>query len=886
VDLEPVEEQFIADVVQFIEPLEKATETGEAFADSVENASATVDQLNESTSTASEGVDHLRDAFEEVTPAAEELASAAEEAGTGAEAGAEGLRSMRDAAAETAPANEVLAESYAQLRDKVYEMNPGIDDATASLLAQSAAAELDAAAIGHLKDKQTELAAAEEITAEAAEGSTELIKRLEVALGLASPDTEDLAGRARLLGEELQDAGMAMVVTKDRVSLMENALADTDDQVRKLTTGTSLLDKAIDKVRDDSEDFARAINFVNPALIDSTRLSKDAKSALTDMGFTEQEATRAANALAKAQAALDVALGGSGGGGGIAGKILNMFGGAEGASSLSDALQSVAALGVGMGVLVPLIGALLTGITGLVSGFGAAFIGLVSFIGLAIPGFIKIKDAIHDTHAQLMKLPADERGAVLGVRELESTYKALASAFEPEAIKVFNSAIKVANDLLPMLKPFADAAANAIDNLMTKANKALQPGKQSVIEQIGHKLGEVTKNVPGDFQKWVASITPYIGPAIEAIGEGIAKVGHSLTVLLETLSPKDVAADIRDFFGVIAFMISKTAELIEHVMNGFDDLRAGYKNLVQWGKDAGKGIAGFVDAANRDLHNWAVDTERDFDRVNHDLHNWAVDAEKDYDKAGADIAAFGKDTDRWATDVARDIMDVINWFARIGKDINQWAADGQHDFDDVINAASHLASDVVNFIDHMISSVESAWRNGWSLIINDAKTIPGRILRAVGNLGSLLFNDGLNLIQGLINGVESRVGGLLGYIEHIGSDISSVFGKIMGALSPSRVFYQHGVNIIDGLINGLESRRGALTGTMTSLGTQLAYGTGTTTSTAPRVQVNVPMTLAPGMGSLSSPQFLHSIQGVVQEAVLRYVQLNQGNGLFGYNRRS
>jgi hypothetical protein len=45
------------------------------------------------------------------------------------------------------------------------------------------------------------------------------------------------------------------------------------------------------------------------------------------------------------------------------------------------------------------------------------------------------------------------------------------------------------------------------------------------------------------------------------------------------------------------------------------------------------------------------------------------------------------------------------------------------------------------------------------------------------------------------------------------------------------------------------------------------------------VHVTVPVNLAPGTQGYSDPAFLQSIQGAVQEAVLRYQVNNPSNGL-------
>lgn len=45
-------------------------------------------------------------------------------------------------------------------------------------------------------------------------------------------------------------------------------------------------------------------------------------------------------------------------------------------------------------------------------------------------------------------------------------------------------------------------------------------------------------------------------------------------------------------------------------------------------------------------------------------------------------------------------------------------------------------------------------------LIEYVQGLPGRILAAIGNLGSLLYSAGANVIQGLINGIGSRIGAL------------------------------------------------------------------------------------------------------------------------------
>lgn len=82
--------------------------------------------------------------------------------------------------------------------------------------------------------------------------------------------------------------------------------------------------------------------------------------------------------------------------------------------------------------------------------------------------------------------------------------------------------------------------------------------------------------------------------------------------------------------------------------------------------------------------------------------------------------------------------------------------------------------------------------------------LPGMILRAVGDLGSLLYNAGVSIIEGLWNGIVS-MGAWLGnaIMGLIKSVVPGPVLKILGINSPSKVFHEIGLNVMEGLRNGL-----------------------------------------------------------------------------------
>lgn len=83
--------------------------------------------------------------------------------------------------------------------------------------------------------------------------------------------------------------------------------------------------------------------------------------------------------------------------------------------------------------------------------------------------------------------------------------------------------------------------------------------------------------------------------------------------------------------------------------------------------------------------------------------------------------------------------------------------------------------------------------------------LPGRVLGAIGDFGSLLFNAGKDLINGLINGIVSMASHLLSAIKNFVLDhIPGPIKTILGISSPSTLMAGFGQNIGEGLAQGIE----------------------------------------------------------------------------------
>lgn len=81
--------------------------------------------------------------------------------------------------------------------------------------------------------------------------------------------------------------------------------------------------------------------------------------------------------------------------------------------------------------------------------------------------------------------------------------------------------------------------------------------------------------------------------------------------------------------------------------------------------------------------------------------------------------------------------------------------------------------------------------------------IPGRIKSALGNLGSLLYNAGANVINGLVRGIKRTIGKVKETLSGLTHKITEWKGP---PATDARLLEDAGRLIIGGLINGLESK--------------------------------------------------------------------------------
>jgi hypothetical protein len=271
--------------------------------------------------------------------------------------------------------------------------------------------------------------------------------------------------------------------------------------------------------------------------------------------------------------------GGSGGGSGAAGAAT---------SDLPLIGTSPAVLGAAAAAAAPL----LVEAAGLVSGFAAAGAGVGAFGLLALPTFKSIETAytgISAAHQKYMDALAKEKQdpskanaaatakaldalrvaqdnlspstktAVGGIDSLIGEYHKLTTAFAPDALKVFDDGLTIANTLLPDVKPFADTAFTAIDGLLKHVDVFFKSA---------------------DFKTWLGTFDKIAGPAITAIGDDLGQTGVQAGKLLTVMSSKDVVHAINIAFDTVDLILIGTRNTIGSLMFAYDTTVQDVKDSV------------------------------------------------------------------------------------------------------------------------------------------------------------------------------------------------------------------------------------------------------------------------------------------------------------------
>jgi TP901 family phage tail tape measure protein len=145
-------------------------------------------------------------------------------------------------------------------------------------------------------------------------------------------------------------------------------------------------------------------------------------------------------------------------------------------------------------------------------------------------------------------------------------------------------------------------------------------------------------------------------------------------------------------------------------------------------------------------------------------------------------------------DLAKKIVSVV--FAAIKQTISNAVS--------VIMSVIARISAIVSMISGYFNRLRSAASGGVSSLLSFVGSIPGKVVSALGRLGSLLFNAGKDLIRGLLNGINNMAGAVIGKAKELANSAKDAIAGALKIGSPSRITTQFGEWTGEGFANGIE----------------------------------------------------------------------------------
>jgi TP901 family phage tail tape measure protein len=389
-----------------------------------------------------------------------------------------------------------------------------------------------------------------------------------------------------------------------------------------------------------------------------------------------------------------------------------------------------------------------------------------------------------------------------------------------------SSAVSSAQSLYRHLSPIADKLIRPLAKNFADLSTKIGPGVASAVKKAGDAFGKL--NIAGLGKKLATQAKSWAKPVIDGFKQGLN--GGDWSGLGEALGNGIVDA------------INGTASLVGKMTKAFGDMM-GKVNWGEIGRSAGKQVPLFLLGLATGILNFDP-----FPLLKFMGAHWFEVLIGILTIAFAP-AKFAKPLEAILTKipfVGRFLAVAVHWLNELGGKVKGIIADFARGFwkgfiehasfpgasliRNVLRGLSALPGKVAGFIKDLgatiyLKGLDAFERLGGSVGDAQAKVV-GKIgglikgmLKPFAGAGKWLWDSGVAIIQGLINGINAKVGELMSKVSGIGGSIKSAFKKAMGIFSPSKVFRGYGNNLMDGLMQGIADREMSVQTAMSRIST-------------------------------------------------------------------
>jgi phage-related protein len=287
---------------------------------------------------------------------------------------------------------------------------------------------------------------------------------------------------------------------------------------------------------------------------------------------------------------------------------------------------------------------------------------------------------------------------------------------------------------ISVLAPAFSQILTAVMPLIPSLGTALMSAINALAPVIGIVASAFTALVPV-----IQGIVPFIEPLVQFL-VGVAVPALILLGTQAMIRGAMMAAGFLLALGPIGILIAAVSGLVALVIMNWD-------TIVAVTTDCFNNIGNFISSTWNNIVSWVSG-------------------------AISNVQSFISSGFQAAQAIVSSVMSAIgNFISSAFNNAVNFVSNGVNNIRNFISSGFNAA---VGIVSGAFGQVASAVQNGINNAVSFVSGLPGQILGALGNLGSLLYNSGASLLEGLKNGimgavgsVKDAIGGALGSIRNL-----------------------------------------------------------------------------------------------------------------------
>lgn len=439
--------------------------------------------------------------------------------------------------------------------------------------------------------------------------------------------------------------------------------------------------------------------------------------------------------------------------------------------------------------------------------------GLFPVLSGAIGRTGKILSDTADQFANLFQSDRFKNNLDALFRSTEPVTRAIGGLF----VKLTDKIVEFGSKMAPAVKGFADLLTDVQDGITGFLDELSQPGAAEDFKSVLDSLGSIVKDLLPVLGNLAVTITRDVAPALKKFADWFhdhrdtikqwAPIILGVVLAIKGLNiVKDVAGWARGIAG--AFKVIGDSAAGQRLRVKSFGKALGALALIGIGSQVAAAIA--PGEAGQDMTKTEGPVLGTLDNTANDLGAAVKQLVTDPGQALSDMKKQLEDLAQTWRDGKAPIQE---WNAQIGKSIGE-AQDSLHRWGvDTWQSITKWVGDVGRTVGGFFAGLgRSAWDGlssfarsvgeGLSNVLTWFRNLPGNIARALGNLGGLLWNAGVSILQGLIDGLRAMWSRVTSFVSGIAGWIAAHKGPVS---YDRQLLVPHGKAVMGGFLSGLQT---------------------------------------------------------------------------------